>query len=186
MSGRVRGPGTRRSRHITRRSFVLGGIGLAILARAPSAWAVLKTTQTLFRIDRSKNANIVQYDAVLGTPTELDKDTPIIGYWLRRAEDGRRQEFSSLDKMAYGFKVEREKGANAWTLRLNASTDRPIRVFYWNGRWVAQMIIAGATAVLDHLYVASDEGGVMPKVKYVDAFGTEMSTGKKVTERLKS
>lgn len=178
MSGRVRGPG--------RRSFVLGGVGLVVLASTHSAKAVTKTTQTLFRIDRSKNANIVQYDAVLDSPTELDKDTPIIGYWLRNAEDGRRKEFSSLDKMAYGFKAEREKGTNAWILRLAAQSNRPIRVIYWNGRWVGQMTIAGALAVLDHLFVASDEGGVMPTVKYVDAFGTEMSTGKKVTERLKS
>ncbi|WP_169928708.1 DUF4833 domain-containing protein [Labilithrix luteola] len=166
-----------------RRSALQGGIALAALALTRKSRAG-QSTQSLFRIDRSKNANIVQYDAVLLSPTELNKDRPIIGYWINKAEDGRRMEFNALDKLAYGFKVEREKGTSSWILRLAASPKRPIRVVWWNGRWVPQMLIAGTSAVLDHLYVVTDEGGVIPTVRYVDAFGAEMATGKPVTERL--
>jgi hypothetical protein len=44
--------------------------------------------QSLFRIERSKNANIIQYDAQIGADGKLDKREPIVGYWVRLAEQG--------------------------------------------------------------------------------------------------
>ena len=168
------------SSRITRRS-ILGGAAVLLLPRVALA---ARTYQPLFRIERSKNANVVQYDAVLESPEKLDPRGPVIAYWIMLAKDGRREGLSSLDERAYGFKVAPEKGGS-WLLYLNATRDRSIRVVRWQGRWVAQVVIAGRSAVLTKIFVSSDESAFIPRVRWVDLFGVDMVNGKALTERLK-
>ena len=60
--------------------------------------------QGLFRIERSKNANIIQYDAQVRPDGKLDKKNPVVGYWIRLAEQGQEQELTWLqNKFAFGF-----------------------------------------------------------------------------------
>ena len=165
---------------MTRRAALGGTAGFLL---APAAMAA-PTYQGLFRIERSKNANIVQYDAVLQSFDKLDPAGPVVAYWVLHAEDGRREGLSSIDRRAYGFKVKAEVN-NRWLLYLNASPDRSIRVLRWQGRWVAQIVIAGRSAVLDRMYVSTDESAFIPRVLWVDLFGADMETGKPLTERLK-
>ncbi|MFB3077782.1 MAG: DUF4833 domain-containing protein [Lysobacterales bacterium] len=62
--------------------------------------------QHLFKIERSKNANIVQYDARVLPDGKLDPDKPVVGYWIRLAEDGRKMKLRFLEKrFAYGFRA---------------------------------------------------------------------------------
>jgi len=42
----------------------------------------------LFRIERNKNANIVQYDARVAEDGKLDSKQPVVGYWIRLADKG--------------------------------------------------------------------------------------------------
>jgi hypothetical protein len=170
-----------RAHRLSRRAALAGAAalllpGAAIAQRAGRA--------PLFHIARSKNANVVQYDAILASPTELDPRGPIAAYWILLAEDGRRQALSDLDRRAYGFRAVREGKGPAYLLYLVASPDRTIRVLRWGDRWVAQAVIAGESAVLERLYIATDERGLLPKVLYVDVFGTSMTSGKPVRERM--
>jgi hypothetical protein len=120
---------------------------------------------------------------VLDAPDKLDPRGPVIAYWVMLAKDGRRESLTSLDERAYGFKVTPEQGGS-WLLYLNATRDRCIRVLRWQGRWVAQVVIRGRSAVLSRIFVASDESAFIPRVKWVDLFGVDMETGKPLTERL--
>ena len=156
------------------------GAGLLVHARAAHARAAVP----LFRITRSKNANVVQYDAMLKSAAELDPREPVVCYWLELAEDGRREPLRGLEHRAYGFKVAPERGGS-WLLYLNAARDRAVRVVHWQGRWVAQVVIAGRSAVLTRIFVASDESGLIPSVRWIDLFGVDMVTGKPSTERVK-
>ncbi|MDF2692104.1 MAG: hypothetical protein K0S65_487 [Labilithrix sp.] len=165
---------------MTRRAALGATAGLLL---SPAAMAA-PTYQGLFRIERSKNANIVQYDAVLASRDKLDPKEPVVAYWVLHAEDGRREGLTSLDRRAYGFKVRAEPN-DRWLLYLNASRDRSIRVLRWQGRWVAQIVIGGRSAVLERMYVSSDESALIPRVRWIDLFGTDMETGKPLTERLK-
>jgi hypothetical protein len=140
--------------------------------------------QPLFRIERSKNANVVQYDAVLASDEALDRRTPVVAYWILLAEDGRREGLSALERRAYGFKVSPEPGGS-WLLYLNATSDRALRVVRWQGRWVAQVVIHGRSAVLSRIYVASDESGLLPSVRWIELYGVDMITGQPLVERLK-
>jgi hypothetical protein len=166
---------------MSRRAIVGGAAALVVVPRAAVA---ARTYQSIFRIERSKNANVVQYDAVLDGVDKLDPRAPVLAYWILLAEDGRRESLSSVDKRAYGFKVAPEKGGS-WLLYLNATRDRSIRIVSWQGRWVAQVLIGGKSAVLSRIFVASDESAFIPRVKWVDLFGVDMTTGKPITERLK-
>ena len=64
-------------------------------------------TTNLFVIERSKNANVVNYDAVLTDEGKINENKPIDAYWLLYAyKNGEREELSAFDKKAYGFKVK--------------------------------------------------------------------------------
>ena len=77
---------------------------LALLA-APAA-AQIKTSP-LFIIERSKNANVVHYDARLTADGNLDPKEPVIAYWVLLAKDGGREKLSWIEKKkAYGFTIK--------------------------------------------------------------------------------
>ena len=167
-----------RSEALPRRCF----LALAASAALPIA-SPLQRSSPLFFIARSKNANIVQYDAVEQSAGQLEPNGPIAAYWILLAEDGRREPLSRLDHVAYGFRVVPERGGS-WLLTLKAAPSRAIRVLSWQGRWVAQMVIAKRSALLNRIFVATDESGLLPRVRSVDVYGTDMLTGRPLSERL--
>lgn len=166
----------------TRRRWLAGLGGLAV-ARSIRPAIAAPERPLLFRIDRSTNANYVRYDAVPNGPATLDPKNPVVAYWVLAAKDGRTEALSSMEQRAYGFRVKPE-GDGRWLLVLRAANDRTLRVLHWGDRWVAQAVIAGRSAVLERLYVSVDEGGVFPKVNWVDLYGTDMSNQAPLRERI--
>jgi hypothetical protein len=166
-------------------ALALTGIATTTTTTRTALAAPPRTYQNLFRIERNKNANIVQYDAVLEAPDRLDSKSPVVGYWVLLAEDGRREEVTGLARRAYGFKVVPENGTSSWLLYLNATSDRSIRVLRWKDKWLAQTVIQGKNAMLTRLYVFADESAFIPSVRFIDLFGTDLVTGAALTERLK-
>jgi hypothetical protein len=164
----------------TRRRF-LGAAAVALVTRPAFA---ARSYQGIFRIERSKNANIVQYDAVLDGPDKLDAKEPVVAYWIQKAEDGRREGLNILDRRAYGFKVTPEKDGS-WLLYMNATKQKTIRVVKWQGRWIAEVMLQRKPAVLERMYVSTDESAFIPNVRWIDVFGKDMANGKPLTERLK-
>src|SRR4051794_37075095 len=71
--------------------------------------AAAKRYERLFWIERSTNANIVAYDAVL-EGERIDASSPVVGYWVNKATNGATESLSALDKMAYGYSVKRDRG----------------------------------------------------------------------------
>ena len=69
--------------------------GLALLAASAAAQI---TTSPLFIIERSKNANVVHYDARLTADGKLDPKEPVIAYWVLLAGNGRREKLSWIEK----------------------------------------------------------------------------------------
>jgi hypothetical protein len=165
------------------RSFaiLLAAFGLAVFF-AMSAYAQV-TAEKLFFIQRSKNANEVHYDARVNKDGTLDSKNPVEGYWLNKAEDGSRNPISLIQRIAYGFDVD-ANGDGTYRMKLKAFADRPLALLRTNGRWRAQVTIAGKQAYMTRLYVATDESGIMPKVLYVDVFGEETGSGKPVQEHI--
>jgi len=167
---------------LSRRALALVVVALALLtAFAASAQSVDK----LFFIQRSKNANEVHYDARVTKEGTLDPKNPVDGYWLNKAEDGSRNGISLLQRIAYGYDVSPVAANGTHTMKLKAFPDRPLTLLRVNGKWRAQVTIAGKQAYMTKLYVATDESGVMPTVLYVDVFGEEVGSGAALQEHIK-
>lgn len=61
-----------------------------------------------------------------------------------------------------------------------------MRILHWGGGWVAQGVVAGRSAVLQRMFAALDDRAfLVPVVRHVDVFGTDMLTGGPLHERLR-
>lgn len=158
----------------------------AVLATAPWAAADLEDARTapLFQIERSKNANVVQYDVQLRADGRLDPKEPVIVYWLRLAKDGQRKELSWIQRrFAYGFDTRFDAETGVATLRMKADLGRDIRVVRGEDGYRAELSIDGRPAHVDRIFIHSIEGGVLPEVEYIDFWGTDPDTGETRYER---
>ena len=76
----------------------------AMVACAVFCASAFGQSVNLFRIERSKNANIVQYDVNI-VNGEISRDNPVESYWVLLAGDGSRQNINAFQRRAYGFRV---------------------------------------------------------------------------------
>ena len=142
------------------------------------------TPQRLFHIERNKNTNIVVYDAQVLPDSNLAEDDPVTVYWLKLAEGGHRKELKGIEKKrAYGFKVESREG-NRIVIELVADVGRNLVVDVHEGVYRAFMEIDGRQALLDKIYIFAKETFMLPSVKYLEMFGTDVETGEEVYEKL--
>lgn len=150
---------------------VVWGTGWAAAARA------------LFVIERSKNANIVVYEARFDDAGEYVAQAPIAAYWKLYATTGRVEPLSMLDKKAYGFTVKQEAGR--YVMRLAPLRQRPIEVVRDGAAGAqARMDIGGTPSRLTKVFVQAADGNIFPKVAYVDLFGTALAGGTTTYERI--
>jgi hypothetical protein len=135
-------------------------------------------TGPLFRIERSKNANFVQYDVQVVPDGRLDPKQPVIAYWIRRAEDGRTQELTVFQRTwYYGFKTTYDAKTNSALMEMAAKDLRPIKVHAVEGVYRGETVIDGQPAFLDKIFVTSVVSGVARKVTSVELYGKDVRTG---------
>jgi len=149
----------------------------------PPAAAAGTVSQPLFRIERSKNANVVQYDARVHEDGSLDRDQPVDAYWLKLASDGARKELNWLQRQAaYGFQVHwQEAGLE---LEMAAPIGRRVQVVSGRDGWEAHTRIGGRSCRIGRIFVQSIERRVLPpKVEYIDFAGREVGSGEPCAER---
>lgn len=135
-------------------------------------------TVNLFVIERSKNANVVKYDAVLTDDGKINEKNPIDAYWLLYAyKNGEREELSAFDKKAYGFNVKYNKDKKYFDFVLKAVSEKPMILNLYNGVPKAVIKINDVDCFLEKVYIESKDGAFgIPKVSYYELFGKEVST----------
>ena len=153
--------------------------GLAL----PSVWAE-GTNQSLFVIERSKNANVVQYDARLTADGVLDPKEPVRVYWILLAEGGRHEELSPVGRLGYGFDIKHDTSGKSWVMTLAPYRKREITVRQVGTVVRAEILIDGKPSILEKLYVSSTDGRTLPTVNYIELFGKDLKTGEKRYEKL--
>ncbi len=154
------------------------------LLDAPAAAAQVKT-QPLFIIERSKNANVVHYDARLTADGKLDPKEPVIAYWVLSAEDGRREELSQIEKKkAYGFDIKPDPSAKGYKMTLVAAPQQQITVRKEGDAVCAEAVIDGRPAVLEKMYIKASDGLMGPKVEYIELYGKDLETGGKRYQKI--
>jgi len=153
---------------------------------APPETAVQKKTQpSLFIIERSKNANVVHYDARLTADGKLDPKEPVIAYWVMRAEDGQREELNWMEKeKGYGFDIKPDPSVNGYKMTLMALPQQQITVIKAGDAIRAEMVIGGRPAVLEKVYINASDGLTGPKVHYIMLYGKDLKTGGKRSQKI--
>jgi hypothetical protein len=142
-------------------------------------------TQPLFKIEHSENANFVQYDAQLAPGGTLDGAEPVVAYWIMGAQDGRREGLNFLEiKLAYGFKTSWDTDGDGVFMQLVSYPQKKLRVFRVNGSYRVETLIDGRLAFLERIYVKSVNGGVLPRVEYLELYGNDIRTGGSLYEKV--
>jgi hypothetical protein len=159
-------------------------VALVGLAAAGTGATKEVDARRLFRIERSKNANIVVYDALVTKDGALNSKKPIEAYWIANAKQGQREKLSRIQKrFAYGFKT-RVVDDMTVVMTMVADIGREITVGVVGGEPRATTEIDGRVAVLDRIYVKSIEKKLWPSVEYVELFGADSLTGEQRYERI--
>jgi hypothetical protein len=142
-------------------------------------------TRHLFKIERNKNANIVQYDVQVTPDGKLYQKEPVIAYWIRVAEDGRERELTSFQrKWYYGFKTKYDVGSNSAIVEMDRSV-REIKVYEVEGVYRGEIQIDGQPAFLEKIFVASIKSWLYRKVTSIELYGKDTKTGVDCYEMIK-
>jgi hypothetical protein len=143
------------------------------------------TSQPLFHIERSKNANIVQYDAQVAADGKLFKKKPVVGYWIRLNEQGQKQELNWLQRtFAYGFDAKPDKGRESAEINMKADVGQAIKVVREGDTYRATVTIDGAPSYFEKMYIDATRHGLSLDVRYVELFGEDMKTGEARYEKI--
>lgn len=143
------------------------------------------SSQSLFTIERSTNANVVHYDAEIGKDGALNPKEPVVAYWVMAAEDGRRQRLTSLErKHAYGFTIERDSSDQSYWMTLVSQKRRSIHIYQESDKVRAVTLVGGHQAFLHKIYVKTRRWGLLRTADYFELFGTDVATGEDRYEKV--
>ena len=160
-------------------------VWFAVLALITTSAAAQITTSPMFIVERSKNANVVYYDAQFTADGNLDPSEPVTAYWVMLAEDGRREKLNWLErKKAYGFTIKPSVSAKSYTMTLLAYPGHQITVKKENDAVRAETVINGRPAVLKKMFINASEGLFGPTVLYIEVYGIDLQTGEMLREKL--
>lgn len=161
--------------------------GYMSLASRPADYPMPpKSANSLFYIQRNKNKHTIVYDAKMKNG-QLDASSPIDNYWLRYYSTGtvRKELTWTQNQFAYGYSSKKDGTGQGFYITLTAYDKRKINLkLDEKGHPIATMTINGKTCRLSHIWVFADDSGAWPKVFHVDLHGTELTSGKKQTERI--
>lgn len=131
---------------------------------------------SVFFVQRNKNRNEVHYGIRLDSECRPVGTEPLYNYWLRLEKGPNVTEPVTLfQQVGYGLRNQRVT-ASGVDVVLRALPERLIHVVSARERDACRAVaftrIAGTDARLERAYVFAEEGLLMPKVKYIELFGT--------------
>jgi len=166
---------------------VCGGFSLSLKEEGEKYSVPSKSRKSLFYIQRNHNRNTIVYDANFDKSGQLNKEEPIHVYWIRYEERGQKMELRTIEKWyAYGVKASKIKNNNKeFKINLVASSKKEFLLKEENSfKAAVYTTINGKQAKLEHLYIFADNTGFWPKVKYIELFGEDITSGESVYEKL--
>lgn len=138
----------------------------------------------LFTIEKSSNANRVQYEAHLKPDGHIDPQQPVSAYWVMAAEDGRRQELSFLERAkAYGFTLRRD-GLDSYRLWVVSHREKEIHVYRDGNTVRAEAVIGGRVALVEKIYIQMRKSFLLSLPDFGEMFGFDRETGEKRYEKV--
>jgi len=167
------------SKHMTIRLLLIAIVSSQAIAQADSL-----DRDPLFHIERNKNANIVQYDAQVGANGELYPKEPVVGYWVRLAEQGQVKKLSWVQrKFAYGFTVKLNKDDNTAILELAIDLGRTLLVKQDGEDYRAITNIDGVESYIDKIFIHATGSGISTRLKFIELYGKAVDSQGEQYER---
>lgn len=140
--------------------------------------------RNLFYIQRSPNANLIQYEINLTENGKIDEKEPIDVFWLRYNSHGGRRELKWYErKLAYGVKTSK-LDERTWEVNLVSYKKRKLYVVMNDdGTYQANMEINGKISKFSSVFVDVLENTFFPTIGSIEIFGEDLETGDEVYER---
>jgi hypothetical protein len=146
--------------------------------------ALADQVSPLFIIQRNKNVNEVHYDVNIGDDGKISSKKPVVAYWIMKAKSGQREKLGFFEKKAYGFECKYDKKKGIYRLVIKSFKKRAIEVSGDKQGVKAEIIIDGKPAYLEKLFINANNAKPFPKVSYIELYGKDKETGKKVYEKI--
>ncbi len=163
---------------------IMGIIILSLMFSPSVLYSGELARQGLFRIERNTNANIIQYDAQIGSDGKLDAREPVVGYWIRLAEEGQIKELNFVQKkFAYGFKASYNAREDSAEIKMVAKIGRLLTVRFAGDRYRALATIDGHLSYMETIYICAHGKGMSTRVEYIELHGIDSQTGEVRFER---
>ena len=145
------------------------------------------SSERLFYVQRTPNANTIVYDLNLNTDGKLNMEQPVKVYWLKYAEKGQKEELNYIQrKFAYGLNTKALNNGG-YDIRFVSYKKFPLTLMKGgDGKYHIFASVAQKQVILSRIFVKI-EGGTfwIPNVVYVEVKGTDPETGKEIVDRFK-
>ncbi len=140
----------------------------------------------LFYIQKSFNKNTVVYTLNVDKDGKINPSEPIKVFWRRYQEDGRIRDLSQIEKtFGYGVKSKPLKSKpNTYIFSIVALKEKNFVVTQNNGKPFVITSINDKNAIIERVYIKAEHTKLMPKVFYLEVFGTDIKTRKPVYQRI--
>ncbi len=147
-----------------------------------------KGSNLLFYLQRDPDANTVIYELNFKKDGSLHPENPVSGSWIRYSEQGQHKELNSIEKkFAYGVQ-SKALGKDEYEIRLAAYKKLPmyLKRSASDKKYRVYVLVENKQLLLKRVFVRVKGGSFwFPKVKYIDLFGTDALSGKKLMHRIK-
>lgn len=141
----------------------------------------------LFKISRSRDADVICYDVSLGADGRLDAGSPVNIYWIRRTKGSVREPLTWIqNRYSYGIKFLETSGDHA-KFRFVSFDSKEFRLEKSDeGRFMVFTVIGNKTVIVERIFVQFDGGTFLaPDISEVILYGRDVESGLLLTEDIK-
>ena len=145
------------------------------------------SSERLFYVQRTPNANTIVYDLNLNSEGKLNTEQPVKVYWLKYAEKGQKEELNYIQrKFAYGLNTKALNNGS-YDIRFVSYKKFPLTLMKGgDGKYHIFASVAQKQVILNRIFVKIEGGSFwIPNVVYVEVKGTDPETGKEIVDRFK-
>ncbi|GAA3965302.1 hypothetical protein GCM10022246_17990 [Pedobacter ginsengiterrae] len=167
-------------------SLMIDKVSAQISDPSPIAFPTPKNVANmLFYLQRDPNTNTLIYALNLAEDGSIKSDNPVSIYWVRYGEDGAKKALGYIQKkFAYGL-ITREITKDKFELRFVSHKALPLYLTKVDQKYIVMVTANSKNIRINRLFVRIVGGSFwLPNVRYALIEGTDMATGKPVTEKI--
>lgn len=141
----------------------------------------------LFYIQKSFNQNTIVYALNIDKDGKINANNPINVFWRRYQEDGRIRELTQLEKtFGFGVKAKPVKTKpNTYIFSIVALKEKQFIVTQTEqGKPYVITSINNKNALIERVYIKAEHTKLLPKVFYLEVFGTDIKTRKPTYQKI--